>query len=77
MSYVQGVAGSLASGLSGAAVEAEQACYLPLSSDGLPVIGRCVPGALGRDIVSCMEACHAFQGFTGVVLGVGSRVWGL
>ncbi len=39
---MQGVAGSLASGLSGAAVEAEQACYLPLSSDGLPVIGRCV-----------------------------------
>lgn len=36
----QGVAGSLASSLSGAAVEAEQACYLPLSSDGLPVIGR-------------------------------------
>lgn len=38
----QGVASSLASGLAGAAVEAEQACYLPLSGDGLPVIGRCV-----------------------------------
>jgi hypothetical protein len=37
---VQGVAGSLASCLSDAAVEAEQACFLPLSSDGLPVIGR-------------------------------------
>jgi glycine/D-amino acid oxidase-like deaminating enzyme len=39
-SVLQGVAGSLASCLSDAAAEAEQACYLPLSSDGLPVIGR-------------------------------------
>jgi glycine/D-amino acid oxidase-like deaminating enzyme len=37
---LQDMAGSLASGLSGAAVEVEQACYLPLSADGLPVIGK-------------------------------------
>ncbi|WIA13222.1 hypothetical protein OEZ85_006814 [Tetradesmus obliquus] len=43
---IKGVAGSLASSLSDAAVEAEQACYLPMSSDGLPVIGR-LPGVQG------------------------------
>ncbi|KAF6250359.1 FAD-dependent oxidoreductase [Scenedesmus sp. NREL 46B-D3] len=43
---IKGVAGSLASCLADAAVEAEQACYLPLSSDGLPVIGR-LPGVQG------------------------------
>jgi glycine/D-amino acid oxidase-like deaminating enzyme len=37
---LQDMAGSLASVLSGAAVEAEQACFLPMSSDGLPVIGK-------------------------------------
>lgn len=51
LAVLQGVAGSLASGLSGAAVEAEQACYLPLSSDGLPVIGR-LPGVEGAYVAS-------------------------
>ncbi len=37
---IEGVAGSLASSLDGAEVEARQACYLPLSPDGLPLIGR-------------------------------------
>lgn len=49
----QGVAGSLASGLRDAQVEAQQACYLPLCGSGLPVIGRC-----GGGIARCMSrAC--------------------
>lgn len=39
---IQAVVGSLSSALRDAPVEAQQACYLPLSSDGLPVIGRWV-----------------------------------
>lgn len=63
MCCMQGVASSLASGLAGAAVEAEQACYLPLSEDGLPVIGRCVGGCF-------VEVWVAKQRASGVHVGV-------
>lgn len=39
-SALKEVSGSLSSALKLARVEAEQACYLPLSADGLPVIGE-------------------------------------
>lgn len=34
------IAGQVASCLRGAEVEARQACYLPVTQDGLPFIGR-------------------------------------
>ena len=37
---------SLSSALADATVEAEQACYLPVSGDSMPVIGK-VPGVQG------------------------------
>ena len=37
---IREVAAGVASCLEGAAVEAEQACYLPVTGDGLPLIGR-------------------------------------
>eukprot|EP00877_Chromochloris_zofingiensis_P003318 jgi/Chrzof1/12988/Cz07g15130.t1 len=48
---IQAVVGSLSSALRDAPVEAQQACYLPLSSDGLPVIGR-VPGIAGAYVAT-------------------------
>eukprot|EP00775_Hariotina_reticulata_P005459 gene5459-5693_t len=48
---LQEVAALLASGLRDAAVEAQQSCYLPLSSDGVPVIGR-LPGAKGAYVAT-------------------------
>jgi len=41
---IREVAECLASCLRGAGVEATQACYLPVTADGLPLIGQCVLG---------------------------------
>lgn len=43
---LQEVGASISSALAGATVEAEQACYLPVSGDSMPVIGK-VPGVQG------------------------------
>lgn len=45
---IEHAAGLVSSALRGAEVEARQACYLPNSEDGMPLIGRCVPGVLGK-----------------------------
>ena len=42
----QEVGAAISSALAGAMVEAEQACYLPVSGDSMPVIGK-VPGVQG------------------------------
>lgn len=43
---MQEVGASISSALSDGKVEAEQACYLPVSTDSVPVIGK-VPGVEG------------------------------
>lgn len=43
----------MSSALAEGTVEAQQACYLPVSPDGLPVLGR-VPGIEGAYIASGM-----------------------
>lgn len=43
---LQEVGASISSALAGAKVEAEQACYLPVAADSVPVIGK-VPGVQG------------------------------
>ena len=43
---VRAVAASLSSSLASAAVEVQQACYLPMPPDGLPLVGQ-VPGLAG------------------------------
>jgi glycine/D-amino acid oxidase-like deaminating enzyme len=45
-------AAGVSSALDGAAVEARQACYLPNTHDGAPLIGRCVRRRLGRGTCS-------------------------
>eukprot|EP00878_Enallax_costatus_P027212 GHUV01029275.1.p1 GENE.GHUV01029275.1~~GHUV01029275.1.p1 ORF type:complete len:415 (+),score=118.30 GHUV01029275.1:255-1499(+) len=50
-SNLKGVAASLSSQLASAPVEAQQACYLPLSEDGLPVIGK-LPGVEGAYVAT-------------------------
>ncbi|GBF88234.1 hypothetical protein Rsub_00946 [Raphidocelis subcapitata] len=49
ISRIREVAGALASELKTAELEAASACYLPITSDGLPFIGR-VPGVRGAFI---------------------------
>jgi len=44
--YLQNIASSISTVLHNAAVEHNQACYLPLSDDGLPIIGP-IPGVEG------------------------------
>lgn len=51
ISNLQSIAGSFASCLADAELEASQSCYLPLSPDGPPVIGA-VPGVKGAYIAS-------------------------
>ncbi len=48
---IMSVASSIASCLAGAQVEVQQACYLPMSSDGVPVIGQ-LPGVEGAYIAT-------------------------
>lgn len=52
---VRAVAASLCSSLAGAPVVSQQACYLPMPPDGLPVVGQ-VPG-LGGVFLATGHSC--------------------
>lgn len=54
------VARSVSSKLADAPLEVGQSCFLPLSPDGLPVMGR-VPGVQGAYIASGMSSLHIAQ----------------
>lgn len=60
---LEAAAGLVSSALRGPHVEARQACYLPNSRDGLPLIGRWVgPCARGVGVRAC--ACSWVQGMS-------------
>lgn len=64
------VARSVSSKLADAPLEVGQSCFLPLSPDGLPVMGK-VPGVQGAYIASGMPCCFP------VLLVVQVAVWHL
>ena len=55
----QAVAASLSSELANGTVEAQQACFRPLTPDGLPVIGA-IPGSPGAFVASGHSCWCAF-----------------
>ncbi len=60
---LQEVGASISSALANAKVEAEQACYLPVSRDSMPVIGK-VPGVQGCYMASGKPSTGASNAIT-------------